>query len=254
MTKRLSENARRHIGETLTIRWGSSRGRYTYGYRTCSLRNHRGERVAACNGGGYDMKGTVIGDWIARTFRKELCALPLSAFPAQSHFERAEHPRRVCRNGSCIAKSIQKDQDLDWLPPDTEVCPKCGGETSIDHEDGKTVEDVPRLYGLSFHDPKYDPGKAVVGKDCCDRTMGKGAEGKTVEQSEAAGESVGLERYQAFYSASSTVPTKRHVVPLIDGVWGLSSVLSILHAVGLDLRHIANTSKIDVFEIVKASV
>lgn len=176
MSKRLSENARRHIGETLTIRWGVSRGRNSYGYTTCSLRNHHGKRVAACNGGGYDLHGTVIGEWIARTFPKDLRKLS-----------------------------------------------------------------VP-FTGLSWHDPSFNPGKAITADAS-----------KTVEEAEAAGESLGLDRYQAFYAASSDVPTKQHTVPLINGGCGLSSMMRILRAIGLDLHEAASTSKLDVYTITKAN-
>ncbi len=196
---RRSKNARLHIGETLTIRWGVSRGQNTAGYTTCSLKNGNGKRVAGCNGGGYDLRGTVVGDWVARTFADELRALKEGDFP----------DRRAGRGK--------------------------GG---------------PELYGLTFHDPTYDPGKAVVGKDCLDRTLGEGGEGQTVKEAEEAGVSFGLERYQAFYEASSPVPTSRHRIPLIDGACGLSSVLAILRRVGLELHKVQSTSKIEKYEVV----
>ena len=60
----------------LKIRWGTSRGRDTYGYTTCSLFETQGgwanKKIASCNGGGYDMKGTVLGDWIAKRFPSRL--------------------------------------------------------------------------------------------------------------------------------------------------------------------------------------
>jgi len=142
--------------------------------------------VAACNGGGYDLKGTVIGDWVATTFPKELNKLPLDAFPKR--------------------------------------------------------KDGPELYGLTFHDPNYDPGKAPSNYE----------EGMTVAEAEATGKCVGLERYQAVYAASSPVPTKRHTIPSIDGACGVSCVLRILRAIGLDLHQVASTSKLDVYTIVKA--
>lgn len=255
-----TENMRRHIGETLTIRWGTSRGRDSYGYTTCSLRNHRGERVAACNGGGYDMRGTVIGNWIAATFPNELRALKPSDMPKHSHWQGTD--TRICR-GKCweerYAATLNdprpgapvEPRELPRLAPDCFECPVCKGKTTPS-QDGKTVQDGRYFYGLTFHDPNYDAGKAIVGKDCADRTLvknGETSEGMTVEQAEAAHVSAGLERYQAFYSASSKIPTKRHTAPLIDGACGESSVLSILQALGLTLRRVADTSKLDVYLI-----
>ncbi len=45
------------------FRWTVSRGRYTYGYNICTLYID-GDKVASCNGGGYDMQGTCLADWL----------------------------------------------------------------------------------------------------------------------------------------------------------------------------------------------
>ena len=164
----------------LVFKWGVSRGRDTYGYRICSLLVDD-TKVSMCNGGGYDMKGTCFGDWVAHKFKDELLKL--------------EIPWGT-RNG----------------------------------------EKVQEYYGLTFHDPNYDPGKAVI-------------DGKTGAEREAAGESIGLERYQSFYKASSRVPTERHIVPLIDGACGFRSVETILNAVGYEIKYIHGTSKQDIYGV-----
>lgn len=104
-------------------------------------------------------------------------------------------------------------------------------------------EDVQEYYGLSFHDPNFDPGKAIIGKDCTDRTFSGKSEGKTVEQAEKDGDTAGLERYQAFYAASPRVPTERHIIPLIDGACGKSSVEKIINAIGYQLVYVNVRSK-----------
>lgn len=164
----------------LHFKWTISRARDTYGYNVCTL-HADGRKVARCNGGGYDMKGTCLGDFIAKHYADRLNALTPDDMPENSH--------------------------------------------------GRY------FYGLTFHDPNYDPGKAVIGADCDDRTFG-GAEGETVEQAEAEGKTVGLERYQAFYRASNKTPTERHNVPLIDGACGMSSVERIMKAIGLTLEYV----------------
>lgn len=63
------------------------------------------------------------------------------------------------------------------------------------------------FYGLSWHNPNY---KKPV----------------DVQALEDRGESFGLEAYQAFYKASSKTKTDVHVIPLVDGACGLSTVLS----------------------------
>jgi hypothetical protein len=87
-------------------------------------------------------------------------------------------------------------------------------------------EDVREYYGLSYHDPNFNPGKAVVP-----------GTNKTVEEREKSGDSIGLERYQAFYRESSNVPTERHTVPSIDGACGWSSVERIANAIGVTLEY-----------------
>ena len=241
--KRLTKHTRAVVGARLEIKWGTSRGRDTYGYTTCALYED-GRKVSACNGGGYDMRGTVVGGWLEARLAPALVRLKAAEMPERSHWE--PERARVCA-GKCREDAREFAIRLRVGGSDAEVmfpklaedcweCPVCGGATS-QSRDGKRVDDGRALYGLTFHNPNFNPGKAVIGKGCSDRTFG-GSEGETVEQSEKAGKSLGLERYQAFYSASSPVPTRRHRVPLVDGACGLSSVEAILRAVGLALRRL----------------
>ena len=142
----------------LSFKWTVSRGRDTYGYNVVTLKAD-GKKVAQCNGGGYDMTGTCLGNWVANHFKDELLKF-------------------------------------------------------------KT-----EFYGLTFHNPNYDPGSKII-------------EGQTVEEREKEGKSVGLERYQSFYSASSKLPTKLHTIPMIDGACGFSSVEQILKELGYYLENV----------------
>lgn len=223
---------------TLEFRWTTSRARDTYGYNVCSLFVN-GDRVSRCNGGGYDMKGTALGDFIAKYFADRLCELKPEDMPEHSHWERAASPRKICRATECVVKQIEEDRELTRYPHDMEKCPECGEELDIDHRDGRTVKDGRYFYGLTFHDPNYDAGKAVIGEDCQDRTLAnEPQDGVTVAEAEAKGVSFGLERLQAFYTASSKTPTARHTVPTIDGACGFSSVEQIIKAIGLRLEYV----------------
>lgn len=142
------------------VKTGTSRARDTYGYLIVSLYID-GKKVASCNGGGYDMEGTVFGSWIAKTFPDALRKL------------------------------------------------------------------VGEFYGLTWHNPNYKTPA-------------------TIEQAEKDGRSLGLERYQAFYKASSKVPTDVHTIPSIDGACGMSSVERILEAIGGKIRWIKRGKKTDV--------
>lgn len=147
----------------LRIHWGTSRARDTYGYNVVSL--YVDDKLTArCNGGGYDMEGTVFGDWVAKAFVLQLRKL-------KSEF-----------------------------------------------------------YGLTFHDPTFNHGAVVPS-----------GENETVDELEKSGKSIGLERYQAFYSASSKVPTKKHVIPRLDGACGMSSMRSVFEAIGGRLEKVASS-------------
>jgi len=191
------------------------------------------------------MKGTSFGNWVARAFQDELLSLTPEQMPEQSHWE-PDH-KRVC-DGVCKTtfnnammkaiedmgtegfKKFKESVEMELLDEGAWTCPYCGGNTRSSYG-GKRIEDGRYFYGLTFHDPDFDPGKARIGVDCHDRTMGKGSEGKTVAEAEDAGESLGLERYQAFYSASAKQPDSSHRVPLIDGGCGFDQVVKILEAI-----------------------
>lgn len=55
----------------LVWKYGVSRGQYTYGYTLVSLYVD-GKKVAKTGGGGYDMKGATLGEWITDNFQDEL--------------------------------------------------------------------------------------------------------------------------------------------------------------------------------------
>lgn len=203
----------------LDFRWGVSRGRETYGYNICTLYAD-GVRVSSCDGGGYDMTGTSLGNYIASRFRDRLLRLKEKDMPEHCHWE------------------YDRDANGDLIYPKG-VKPGPNARAA-----GKTVIDGRSLYGLTYHDPNYDPGKAVIGKDCSDRTLGKEPSvGETVAEAESKGKSFGLERLQAVYSASSKFPTRRHRIPSIDGACGRSSVETIIKAIGLTMQWLPGSDK-----------
>ena len=69
----------------LEFSWGTSRGRDTYGYTICRL-SVDGRTVARCNGGGYDMKGTCLADYVCKAFADRLRALTPAEMPEQSEY------------------------------------------------------------------------------------------------------------------------------------------------------------------------
>ena len=76
----MTMNIRNHLCREIEITWGVSKARDTLGYTTCSCKDISGKVVARCNGGGYDLRGTAIGDWMTSAFQEELNALPAKSF------------------------------------------------------------------------------------------------------------------------------------------------------------------------------
>lgn len=59
--------------KTLSVKWSISKGRETYGYNICKLIDSSPEgKVFKCLGGGYDMLGTVLADWVEDQYQSEL--------------------------------------------------------------------------------------------------------------------------------------------------------------------------------------
>jgi len=65
--------------EYLELKWTTSRARDTYGYNVVTLRTEDGQKFRA-SGGGYDMTGTVFGDWLAHNYADKLRTLDPSKF------------------------------------------------------------------------------------------------------------------------------------------------------------------------------
>lgn len=59
----------------LPLSWSVSRGQETYGYNICRLDDTSTGKRYKCMGGGYDMVGTVIGDWLQGVYQERLKAL-----------------------------------------------------------------------------------------------------------------------------------------------------------------------------------
>ena len=108
----------------LNISWSVSRGQDTYGYNICRLDDVRtGKRYRTC-GGGYDMIGSVLGEWLEDRFQEELRALvadlPKQKYGGTSYMQISEeiNPKyygltispdgKVCLDGACGVSSMQQ--------------------------------------------------------------------------------------------------------------------------------------------------
>jgi|SRR5665213_2219469 len=59
----------------LAFSWSVSRGRETYGYNIMTVTDQNTGKRFRCNGGGYDMTGTSVGNWMEATYPKRLQAV-----------------------------------------------------------------------------------------------------------------------------------------------------------------------------------
>lgn len=73
-TPTIFSKERLEAGLPLHFKRGTSKGRDTYGYTIVSLYID-GEKVSSCQGGGYDMQGTALADWMEFQFSEELKTL-----------------------------------------------------------------------------------------------------------------------------------------------------------------------------------
>lgn len=64
---------------SLHFKWTVSRGRETYGYNICTLYVD-GINVGRCLGGGYDMQGTLLAQWLVTAWQTDLLTLFASDF------------------------------------------------------------------------------------------------------------------------------------------------------------------------------
>lgn len=110
--------------KTLKFKWTVSRGRDTYGYNICSLWID-GQKVSSCNGGGYDMQGTALANWMEDEFQEQIRKLQahygsgdnnkgfygLSFYNAKTHKSQhrfSKHVDRACLTGACGFSSIEE--------------------------------------------------------------------------------------------------------------------------------------------------
>lgn len=83
--------------KSLSVKWSVSKAQNTYGYNICTVINDdNGERFK-CLGGGYDMLGTSLANFIRKEYQTELMQ---SAEKAYSHY-----------NNACEVEKVRNDKD-----------------------------------------------------------------------------------------------------------------------------------------------
>lgn len=121
----------------LTLSWSISRGRDTYGYNICRLdapgyyvkgAYQQAERFKTM-GGGYDMVGTVIGDWLESRYQDRLMLIhersahlyrighgfngnekrdmSNTLYGMTAHIDENGHPNKITLDGACGDSSME---------------------------------------------------------------------------------------------------------------------------------------------------
>lgn len=68
----------------LTISWAVSKGVNTFGYNICRLDDRNNGHRFRTIGGGYDMIGTVFGQWLETYYQNELLEIQCNAYMIRS--------------------------------------------------------------------------------------------------------------------------------------------------------------------------
>lgn len=94
----------------LRLKWTTSRGRDTYGWNIVTLRDETTGTRFRANGGGYDMTGTVFGNWLAATYPEELRAWAAST-DSLDYGATVREDGSVRLNGACGLESMRQIAD-----------------------------------------------------------------------------------------------------------------------------------------------
>lgn len=68
----------------LRLTWSTSRARDTYGYNVARLEDTETHKQYRCNGGGYDMVGTVFAEWLQDRYQERLWGIREQAYYIRS--------------------------------------------------------------------------------------------------------------------------------------------------------------------------
>lgn len=97
------------------FRWTVSRGQNTYGYNICTLYVD-GQKVSNCNGGGYDMQGTCLANWLELVALEQLKHIKSSTYyglffwnpKTKKRQKRYSKGCEVNLDGACGIESMQR--------------------------------------------------------------------------------------------------------------------------------------------------
>lgn len=93
----------------LALSWSTSKGRDTYGYNIARLDDRATDQRFKCMGGGYDMIGTCVAEWLAANYQDRLIAAgeAVTGLYGARRVEWLSKPATVQLDGACGLSSIR---------------------------------------------------------------------------------------------------------------------------------------------------
>jgi len=147
----------------LKFKWTTSKAQDSYGYNVCTLLVNR-EKKARCNGGGYDMQGTCLGDWIAKEFEKGLLKFKQDFYGLTYHNpnwqptdETIEKEKKDGFVGLARYQDFYKQSSS--LPTEKHTIPQIDGACGF-----SSVEKILNNLGFKISLIDYDSGVYLVNK------------------------------------------------------------------------------------------
>jgi len=148
----------------LKYKWTTSRAKDSYGYNVCTLLVD-GEKVGRCNGGGYDMTGTSLAQWVETNFKNDLlklkeefCGLSFhnpSWKPSKECLKKEEEDELTKLTGLAKYQDFYKQSSK--LPTDKHTIPKIDGACGV-----SSVERILNAIGYNYSCIDYDSGIYLV--------------------------------------------------------------------------------------------
>ena len=145
----------------LKFKWTVSKAVNTYGYNICSLFVN-GQKVSSCNGGGYDMQGTCLGDWLEREFEDELLQLKDNFYGLTFHNPNWQPSQEIIKREE-EGKSLGLERYQDFykqsskLPTEKHTIPLIDGACGVN-----SVENILKAVGYQKSCIDYDSGIYLV--------------------------------------------------------------------------------------------
>ena len=141
----------------LKFKWTVSKAQDTYGYNICTLLVD-GQKAARCNGGGYDMQGTCLGDWVASQFKDLLLKIKQDFYGLTFHNPNWQSSKEIIKREE-EGKSLGLERYQDFykqsskLPTEKHTIPQIDGACGF-----SSVEKILRHLGFNINLIDYDCG------------------------------------------------------------------------------------------------